>query len=338
MAALPYMQLYVADYLADTAHLTTEEHGAYLLLLFSYWQTGKPLRADRLASVAKVPNERWPDVEQTLREFFHVSKGTWTHFRVEADLAKVDSKSKKNSEAGKLSAKAKALAKQALEDEQATNASTNVEQTYQRNVNHARSGDTDTDTDTDTDKSKDQKPCSSASAEHVPFDHFWNLYPKKVGKAKAMKVWEKIKPDMILFASIEESLQRAKRSPDWIKSAGQFIPHPSVWLNGRRWEDEPDSLGDLPYEEIGRVYNEECSRVFRPCEAMTADRMLLIRELASQEVAGKKRFLEGGLDYWRRFFSVAAKSKNWAGENRAGFIADLDYVLKNATAVFEATK
>ncbi|KPB86159.1 Prophage PSPPH04 [Pseudomonas syringae pv. maculicola] len=56
MAALPYMQFYVADYLADTSHLTTEEHGAYMLLLFSYWQTGKPLRIDRLSTIARVPN------------------------------------------------------------------------------------------------------------------------------------------------------------------------------------------------------------------------------------------------------------------------------------------
>lgn len=157
MAALPYMQLYVADYLADTAHLTTEEHGAYLLLLFSYWQTGKPLRSDRLASVSRLSNERWTDVEQTLREFFHVSKGVWTHFRVEADLEKVESKSKKNSSAGKASAKAKALAKQALEEVDSTNVGTNVEQTYQRNVNH-------TDTDTDTEQKQGQKHSSKKPA------------------------------------------------------------------------------------------------------------------------------------------------------------------------------
>lgn len=157
MAALPYMQLYVADYLADTAHLTTEEHGAYLLLLFSYWQTGKPLRADRLSSVSRLSNERWTDVERTLSEFFHVENGTWTHFRVEADLEKVGSKSKNNSEAGKASARARALAKQELEKSKQTNVAANAEQTYQRNANHARSGDTDVDLDVDTNTDLEQK-------------------------------------------------------------------------------------------------------------------------------------------------------------------------------------
>jgi Uncharacterized protein conserved in bacteria len=69
MAALPYMQFYVADYLADTMHLSTEEHGAYLLLIFNYWQTGKPLPKNRLAGIARLSNERWTDVERSLNEF-----------------------------------------------------------------------------------------------------------------------------------------------------------------------------------------------------------------------------------------------------------------------------
>ena len=68
MSTSPYMPLYVADYLADAAHLTTEEHGAYLLLIMTYWQRGKPLPADpaRLANIARMSNERWTDVQRTL--------------------------------------------------------------------------------------------------------------------------------------------------------------------------------------------------------------------------------------------------------------------------------
>lgn len=51
MPSIPYMPLYVADYMADASHLSTEEHGAYLLLLLGYWQRGKPLSS-------KGPRER----------------------------------------------------------------------------------------------------------------------------------------------------------------------------------------------------------------------------------------------------------------------------------------
>lgn len=146
MAALPYMQLYVADYLADTQHLTTEEHGAYLLLLFSYWQTGKALRHDRLAPVARLSNERWIDVKESLREFFFEDGNQWIHFRVEADLEAVNSKSIKASGAGKASARARAARKQEASQQN----STNVERTIERTLNH-------TDTEAETDKEKN--PC-----------------------------------------------------------------------------------------------------------------------------------------------------------------------------------
>jgi len=160
MAALPYMQLYVADYLADTGHLTTEEHGAYLLLLFNYWQTGKPLRADRLASISRLPGDRWEVIEPVLKTFFHITKTEWIHFRVESDLEIVAKKQKKNSDAGKASARARILAKQSLEEndstDDATDVPTNVERTYQRKGNQ-------TDTDTDTDKEKIKSSCDLPS-------------------------------------------------------------------------------------------------------------------------------------------------------------------------------
>jgi uncharacterized protein YdaU (DUF1376 family) len=234
MAALPYMQFYVADYLADTTHLTAEEHGAYMLLLFSYWQTGKPLRIDRLATVARIPNDRWPSVAETLSEFFHVTETHWVQFRVEADLDAVNSKVVTASNAGKASARAKALKKQ----QELNDRSTTVDDSFQRNGNHI-------DTDTDTDKNNKN---TSPSAEDL-FPKFWKLYPNKKGKAAAEKAWKKLKVTDDLFTLIAQGLAKQCTSPAWTKDGGQFIPHPATWLNGKRWEDEvsvPSNVHHLP--------------------------------------------------------------------------------------------
>ncbi|HAR06769.1 MAG TPA: hypothetical protein DCR72_14565, partial [Pseudomonas sp.] len=107
MAALPYMQLYIADYLADTMHLTAEEHGAYLLLMFNYWQTGKPIPKARLSRIARLSNERWTVVEVSLNEFFADNGTEWVHERIERDLAAVHASQEQRSAAGKASAAAR---------------------------------------------------------------------------------------------------------------------------------------------------------------------------------------------------------------------------------------
>lgn len=227
MAALPYMQLYVADYLADTAHLTTEEHGAYLLMLFSYWQTGKPLRADRLATVARMSNDRWNSVENTLSEFFNtdVNPGCWTHLRVEADLHQVASKSTQASDAGKKSALARARAKQALQ----TDVSTSVATKPQRNANH-------TDTDTDTEQNQDQKHLIKFDQKSA-FEIFWKLYPRKVSKTPSMKKFMTKCKDAETFSKIIRSVGEHIEGA-WSLAEMNFIPHAATWLNQERWNDE----------------------------------------------------------------------------------------------------
>ncbi len=69
------------------------------------------------------------------------------------------------------------------------------------------------------------------------FERFWAAYPKKTAKQQALKAWQKLKPDKALIDVILSSLERQKRSVQWTKDNGQYIPYPATWLNGRRWED-----------------------------------------------------------------------------------------------------
>ncbi|EPC4395428.1 DUF1376 domain-containing protein [Escherichia coli] len=154
MAALPYMQLYIADYLADTMHLSAEEHGAYLLLMFNYWQTGKPIPKNRLAKIARLTNERWADVEPSLQEFFCDNGEEWVHLRIEEDLASVREKLTKKSAAGKASVQARRSRKEAdvqtKRERNLTGVQTDVEVVFEHDVNtKATNKDTDKDLKTD---------------------------------------------------------------------------------------------------------------------------------------------------------------------------------------------
>lgn len=84
-----WMPLWIGAYLADTQHLTRNEHGGYLLMLMAYWRTGGPLQDDdkRLAAIVKATPKEWKALRPVLAEFFTVADGVWSHKRVEAELA-----------------------------------------------------------------------------------------------------------------------------------------------------------------------------------------------------------------------------------------------------------
>ena len=97
---------------------------------------------------------------------------------------------------------------------------------------------------TRVDKTKGDKSPTSAkpTAQDDRFDQFWNAYPRKVGKKAAQNSWKKIKPTAELFEKIMQSLEAAKHSAQWQRENGQYIPHPTTWLNQGRWDDELDPV------------------------------------------------------------------------------------------------
>lgn len=82
-----WMPLVIGDYLKDTTRLTTEQHGAYLLLIMSYWVEGPPPDDDaELAAITGLDARTWKRQREKLSRFFRIEGGVWRHKRVDEEL------------------------------------------------------------------------------------------------------------------------------------------------------------------------------------------------------------------------------------------------------------
>ena len=113
MSQAPVMPVFTDALLGDTLHLTAEEFGAYLLLLFATWRNnGAALPDDpkRLARTCRVSEARWSQkLRPVLAEFFDVEAGKWRQGRLEKEWEIVAKRKAIFSEKGKKSVSARAL-------------------------------------------------------------------------------------------------------------------------------------------------------------------------------------------------------------------------------------
>lgn len=111
MSNQPFMQLYVGDYLADTMDLSTEEHGAYLLLLMTMWKHGAELPNDpkKLARIARLSPAKFKRAWGTISRFFEEGETTISQKRLKKEHEKAIKKSEERAKAGAKGGAAKAL-------------------------------------------------------------------------------------------------------------------------------------------------------------------------------------------------------------------------------------
>ena len=233
MTSLPWMPLNVADYLADTAHLGPAEHGAYLLLIMHYWQHGGlPDNDRRLARIARMSEEEWVGVRDTIAEFFREG---WQHKRIDQELADAYDLTAKRSAAGKAGASARYGKRMA-----------NAEQAHGKRMPRAGSGKGTTSEDTPSVQEEASPREVSPPAEPLPPSTpepacrmefsmtFWPAYPHKVGRPAALRAFIAKRQEASL-AEIMNGLARYKsdRPPDrqWL--------NPETFLNDERFRDEP---------------------------------------------------------------------------------------------------
>lgn len=87
-------------------------------------------------------------------------------------------------------------------------------------------------------KNINNNSCASNNA-HVKndFDLFWDKYPKKKDRMRAKKLWDKkkYKPETVKLI-LDDIELRKKNDAQW--QVAQYVPFPSTYLNGERWNDE----------------------------------------------------------------------------------------------------
>jgi uncharacterized protein YdaU (DUF1376 family) len=215
-----WMPLYIADYLADTSRLTTEQHGAYLLLLIDYWRNG-PLPDDDvvLAQITRMSVDAWSNTRSTLQAFFKLQSGKWTHGRVEAELAIARQKGETNTTRAKAAAEARWGSKSNAPSIPRSNTQAMREDVLEECQSQS--------------PSQVLKTNTSAVADFEKFWAAWPSSPRKVAKAKCLEIWKRHK----LGAVVDQIIGHVgflKNSEQWLKG---YDPAPMTYLNQRRWED-----------------------------------------------------------------------------------------------------
>ena len=90
-------------------------------------------------------------------------------------------------------------------------------------------------------KKKERKPPISPEGE-ARFQAFWQAYPRKDAKSKAKEAWAKLERmgevDPERMGAILAAVAAHKRTEQWQREDGRYVPMAATWLNQRRWEDE----------------------------------------------------------------------------------------------------
>jgi len=222
MSAAPYMQFYVGDYIQKTLHLSTEQHGAYLLLLMALWNGDASLPNDpaKLARITRVSPKRWPAVWAEIAMFFTVDDGRISQDRLTKERQKVLSLSQERKHFGSLGGKAKALKSKG---EAVASATILPSVCYSKSEPEPYSK-----------KERDK----SLSLVCDGFEDFWNATPRKIAKASAQKAYAKAlrQTDAATLLTAIKRYAETRQGQD-----PQYTAHPATWLNAGRWADAPEN-------------------------------------------------------------------------------------------------
>ena len=99
------------------------------------------------------------------------------------------------------------------------------------------------------------------------FEEFWKAYPKKKSKGQAEKAFISLQKSGALpnIDILVNAINLQKKTRDWMKESGQFIPYPSTWLNSHGWLDETAHIKEprpqvQAYQEFKGYDTDNCKK------------------------------------------------------------------------------
>lgn len=234
----PYMQFYPGDYLSDTMHLSIEEHGAYLKIMFCMWQAGGWLTDnDRdVCRILGITNGKWQKIKYRIGSYFFYENGRFTQQKLQKTLKKSEEKRSILKSNGSEGGKAKAL-----KDKKTTLANATNLPYHRTRVPEPEPipeiFSVDKSTKNITSRPKDYT---------VDFEIFWELYPKNSGsKRDAAKSYHKA---ITKGANHENIIRSVTDYRSYLERSREYSKHASTWLNSECWEIEYRSLdGEKPF-------------------------------------------------------------------------------------------
>lgn len=70
------------------------------------------------------------------------------------------------------------------------------------------------------------------------FETLWKMYPRKLGKPKALKAYIKARKNGTTYEQVKQGIENYLAEIKAKKTAAEYIKHGSTWFNGECWNDE----------------------------------------------------------------------------------------------------
>lgn len=242
-----WMPLHIENYLSDTGHLTAAEHGAYMLLIMTYWRDGGLPEDERLIQrLSRLSKDEWAESRDIIAALFQAG---WKHKRIDEELAKADDIIEKRRSAA-LGRHAKSKSDAHAEQVQSKSSDTGVPPRT---------------------NNQDTPPNPQGGAEADLFDEFVSAYPASSHSKpdRAKRQFSRLTPELQRLAVSQARVFRAKTEADRqsrqrsAEAHAEFVPGMDGWLRDGAWKAVTEPTPIVPMTKLDR---ERDAALWAACE------------------------------------------------------------------------